>query len=80
MPYRVHRGCFALSRQVPGQYLKFGDRSIPRLSFFGAGERVGGATAQIDRAYAALFSRFLDHTQLHARYGTQYQPDSEAVS
>jgi hypothetical protein len=68
MPYRVYRGYFTLSRQIPGQYLKLGDHSI---HFF---------TAQMDRAYAALFSRFLDHTQLPARYGTQDQPDSAAVS
>ena len=78
MPYRLHRGYFTLSRQITGQDLKLGDRSIHLLYIWGGGG--GGASAQIDRSYITLFSRFLDHTHLHACYGTQDQPDSEKVS
>jgi len=34
MPYRLHRGYFTLSIQIPGQYLKLGDRSIHLFYIF----------------------------------------------
>ena len=76
MSYRVHRDYFTHTHKYQDSTSIRRPRHPPPLQIF----FFCGATAQIDRAYAALFLRFLDHTQLHARYGTQDQPDSDAVS